>query len=181
MKTILVALVATTLSLWSGVAGEDITTLPTGDKAPRWFFLGEDDDLKRTYRQAKRVAMICIFETALEDVRPPFAKVVHRATVVETLKGGLKIGEKIEIALSTDSLPMDEIERAKFIAKADQAAKGSLRYAFLQGDKLEGKRNKRFGTEFLYLPKYTEEMSDFLGQISVENGSAQVQERSATE
>lgn len=170
MKPFLVILAAIALAgnVTSGEEDEDGPIgLPTGDVAPRWFFLGEDDALRGTYHEAKQVVMICIFETTLENIRPPFAKVIHHATVTRSLKGDLRIGDKIEIEFSTDSLPRDDVERAKFTEKVNKKSKGSLRFAFLF-DEVKGGEPKRFWTEFLYLPKYNQEMSEFLGGIAPE-------------
>ena len=104
-------------------------------QAPRWGFLGDDEGLKATYNDAKRVVFVCIFETELRDVRPPFADVVYHATVIETYKGELKVGDRIQISFRTDSLPADEDERRKFVEKADKNNKGSLKFAFLHGGK----------------------------------------------
>lgn len=155
MKTLL-ALIAFTCSTMAAFAEE-------GDGAPRWFLLGDDNRLKQTFSEAKQVALVCIYSTTLEDVRPPFALVVHHATVVRSLKGGLKIGEKIEIVFATDSLPKSDEERETFVRQAHDAAEGDLRFAFLSGG-----TKPRFETEFLYVPDYSEDMANFLDALVAE-------------
>ncbi len=137
----------------------------TSDQAPRWLHLGDDADLKKTFQEAEQVVVICIFKTVLEEVDPPFATVVHNATVVRSLKGNLKVGDKIEVAFRTDSLPGDEAERAKFVAKADESAAGDLRFGFIFGHK-----GKRHEVEWLDLPDYSKAMDDFLTPMAAGSG-----------
>ena len=51
---------------------------------PRWGFLGDDGALEAAFDEAKGVVFVCVFETELRDVRPPFAEVVYHATVIES-------------------------------------------------------------------------------------------------
>ncbi len=132
-------------------------------QAPRWGFLGEDEGLEQTYRDAMSVVFVCVFATELRDVRPPFAKVVYHATVIESYKGELQIGEKIQICFYTDSLPLDEAKRQEFVENANKKNKGSLKFAFLHGGK-EGS----YSCEFMDVPKYTVEMREFLEQLRVQ-------------
>ena len=127
---------------------------------PRWGFLGDDGALEAAFDEAKGVVFVCVFETELRDVRPPFAEVVYHAAVIESHKGKLKVGEKIEISFRTDSLPQAEGERRKFVEKADKRSKGSLKFAFLHG----GEKGAYF-CEFMDVPTYSKEMQDFLRKL----------------
>ena len=129
-------------------------------QAPRWGFLGDDEALETTFDDAQSVVFVCIFKTELRDVRPPFAEVVYHATVVESHKGKLKIGEKIQINFRTDSLPSDQDERRKFVAKADKSSKGALKFAFLHGG-----ADGAYSCEFMDVPRYSEEMQNFLRKL----------------
>jgi hypothetical protein len=129
-------------------------------QAPRWGFLGDDDSLKSTFTDAKRVVLVCVYDTELRDIKPPFAEVVYLATVIESQKGELETGDKIQIGFKTDSLPLDEAERLKFVENANKASKGALKFAFLHG--AEG--GVQF-CEFLDVPNYTKEMHEFLKKL----------------
>ncbi|WP_411825562.1 hypothetical protein [Luteolibacter sp. AS25] len=152
MKNLLIAVIFTCISAVC-LANED-------GEEPKWSFLGDDDGLRYYFGEAQQVILLCIVATDLEDIRPPFATVVHRATVVRSLKGDLKIGDKIEVTFATDSLPTNKEDREKFIMRAHESAQGDLRFAFLS----EGEK-PRFSTEFLFVPKYTSEMAVFLDSI----------------
>jgi hypothetical protein len=126
------------------------------DGAPRWKFLGDDDSLRETIRECSQVLLICVYQTSLEDVKPPFAMVVFHATVVQSVKGAHKLGDRISIRFVTDRLPSDEAERSKFIA--DRAAKnaGALRMAFIRDGK-----DGVYSCEWLDVPTYEPAMLDF--------------------
>ena len=127
------------------------------DAAPRWTFLGEDDGLRATVKDAGQVLVVCIFQTSLDRVKPPIAEVVLRATVVQTVKGTHKVGDKITVRFSTDSLPVyDEGARPKFIEKAAAANLGSLKMAFLQGA-----RSDEYVSEWLFVPNFDPAMLAF--------------------
>lgn len=134
--------------------------LPAMDAAPRWGCLGDDKSLTATFDAAQNVVLVCIFDTELRDVRPPFAEVVYHATVIESHKGALKIGEKIRISFPTDSLPAGEDERRKFVENANSRNKGALRFAFLH----EG-ADGNYSCEWCDVPLYQKEMRDFLRQL----------------
>jgi len=133
----------------------------SSDAAPRWKFLGDDDALRETIKEAGQVLLVCVFQTSLDRVKPPFSDVVLRATVVQTVKGTHTLGDRITIRFNTDSLPIDEAARAKFIE--DVAAKnlGSLKLAFLRGA-----RSDDYGSEWLYVPAYDPDMPAFAAKNS---------------
>jgi hypothetical protein len=89
-------------------------------------------------------------------VKPPFAEIVLRATVVQAVKGAHQLGDRISIRFHTDSLPEDEAERAKFIDAAEARNLGSLKMAFLAGDKAND-----YGCEWLDVPAFDPEMLAF--------------------
>jgi len=126
------------------------------DAEPRWTFLGDDDSLRETIREAGQVLLICVYQTSLDRVKPPFADVVLRATVVQTVKGPHKMGDRIIIRFSTDSLPADEAARAKFVEDAAAKNLGSLKMAFLQGV-----RSDDYVSEWLYVPSFDPDMLAF--------------------
>ena len=126
------------------------------DGAPRWKFLGDDDSLTETIKESDHVLLICIFQTSLERINPPFAEVVFRATVVQAVKGTHKLGDKISISFHTDSLPVDEAERNKFIEGEAAKYLGALRMAFLNGDK-----PNEYVCEWLDVPAFDPEMLAF--------------------
>jgi len=126
------------------------------DAAPRWMFLGDDDSLRYTIREAGQVLLVCVFQTSLDHVNPPFAEVVLSATVVQAVKGTHKIGDRITIRFKTDSLPADEDARAKFIENAAANNLGSLKMAFLQGA-----RSDDYVSEWLYVPAFDPAMLAF--------------------
>ncbi len=135
---------------------------------PRWGFLGDDDSLASTFNDAKNVVLVCVYETELRDVKPPFAEVVHFATVIESQKGELKMGEKIQIGFKTDSLPVDEEEQQDFVQKANTSSKGSLKFAFLHGEEA----GVHF-CDFLDVPNYTKEMHEFLRLMQLRHQTPQ--------
>lgn len=152
-KSIFVFLIHITLTLTSS-GDED-------SKPPRWLLLGDDAALKQTYAESADIFLACIYETTLEEIRVPFATVVHKATVVRVLKGDTKIGDKVELAFATDSLPYNAKEREQYIEKANTRARGSLRFVFPYG-----RKKMRFLAEFLDIPEYSEELSDFLNSLA---------------
>jgi hypothetical protein len=124
---------------------------------PRWGFLGDDEALELRIKEAKAVYQVCVYDVALQDVKPPFAKVVYKATVTGAYKGSHKIGDKISITFLTDSLSLDQTERDSFISKANQRLKGSLRFTFLNSQ-----TDNNYFCEFMDVPEYSLEMSNFL-------------------
>lgn len=126
------------------------------DAAPRWTFLGDDDTLRHTIKEVQQVVLVCVYQTSLNQVNPPFAEVVLRTTVVQTIKGGHAIGDKIAIRFMTDSLPADEKKRDKFIDDVAKKNLGSLKMAFLTGDKTDD-----YTTEWLYVPNFDPDMLAF--------------------
>jgi hypothetical protein len=123
---------------------------------PRWGFLGDDEGLTRTIDACGQVLLICVYETTLEDVKPPFAGVVLRATVVQAVKGTHKTGDRIVIRFHTDSLPLDDAARAKFIEAAAVKNLGSLKMAFLPGARAD-----EYECDWLDIPSFKPEMLDF--------------------
>jgi len=126
------------------------------DAAPRWGFLGDDAALRGTIKEAGQVLLVCVFQTSLDRVDPPFAGVVLRATVVQVVKGNHTLGDKITISFATDSLPLDEPARAKFIEAAAAKNLGSLKLAFLPG-----KRSDDYEIEWLDVPAFEPDMLEF--------------------
>lgn len=126
------------------------------DEAPRWTFLGDDDSLRDTIKEAGQILLVCVFQTSLDRVKPPFAEVVLRATVVQTVKGTHKMGDRVTIRFSTDSLPADEVARAKFIQDAAAKNLGSLKMAFLRGAQSDD-----YVSEWLDVPAFDPAMLAF--------------------
>ncbi|MCW1923068.1 hypothetical protein OKA05_10930 [Luteolibacter arcticus] len=135
---------------------------PLRSEERRWGFLGSDESLVATFDDAKHVGFVCVTEVELRDVKPPFAKVVYHATVIECHKGKLEVGAKIQISFSTDSLPIDDGERLKFVEEANKKNKGELKFAFLRGGE-EG----AYGCDFTEVPTYSKEMQDFLRKLQI--------------
>ena len=131
--------------------------LQADDVAPRWGFLGDDKGLTSTFNDAHSVVLVCVFDTELRNVKPPFADVVFHATVVGLHKGDLKIGDKIKINFSTDSLEGDAEARRKFVEAANNKNKGALKFAFLHGGK-----DGAYSCDWVDLPDYQIEMQKFL-------------------
>jgi hypothetical protein len=127
------------------------------DAAPRWLFLGDDADLKRTIAESDHVLLVCVYQTALENVKPPFAEVVLSGTAVESLKGTHATGDKITLRFPSDSLPAKEDKRAQFIDAAAKKNLGSLKLAFLRGEK-----SAAHSCEWLDLAPYSPELIDFV-------------------
>lgn len=134
---------------------------PAPGKGPRWGLLGEDAGLERSFAEAHNVLSFIIDQSRLEKVKPPFAEVVHSATVVSVFKGTLKPLDKIEIAFPTDSLPMEEDKRKEFIEQAEKKNIGYVRIAFLG----EGKGN-RYDTEWVNLADYDDGMLGYIRYLS---------------
>lgn len=126
------------------------------ETAPRWGLLGDDSALRETIREAGQVLFICVYETTLDNVKPPFAEVILRATVVGSVKGTHTLGDKITLRFHTDSLPLDEAGRNKFIETAAAKNLGSLKMAFLRGAKADD-----YQCEWLDLPAFDPEMLAF--------------------
>ena len=105
------------------------------DGPPRWRFLGDDEALTSTFDDAENVVLLCQIDTELERVKPPFAEVIYHGTVVETLKGDLQVGQKIKVGFATDGLPVDPLEREKFVESRNRSSKGALRFVFLDPPK----------------------------------------------
>lgn len=122
-------LVGTSASCHAIARGQD-----AADGAPRWKFLGDDDALRKTISEAGQIVLVCVFGTSLDHIKPPFAEVALRSTVVQVVKGTHSIGDKIVIRFPTDSLPAEDAARKKFIEDADARNLGSLKLAFLQGN-----------------------------------------------
>lgn len=123
---------------------------------PRWGFLGDDETLKQTIDDCGQVLLVCIYQTSLEDVNPPFAEVVLLATVIQAVKGTHKTGDRIEIRFRTDSLPEDDAERARFIEAAATKNLGALKMAYLPGD-----RAASYECDWLDVPEFDPTMLDF--------------------
>lgn len=132
--------------------GEDAS-----DRAPRWKFLGDDDALRQTISEAGQVLLVCVFETSLDRIKPPFAEVALRAAVVQVVKGTHTLGDKITIRFPTDSLPIDEAARDKFIEDAAAKNLGSLKLAFLRGG-----RSDDYQCEWLDVPAFDSDMLAFV-------------------
>jgi hypothetical protein len=122
----------------------------------RWGFLGDDDNLRETLNECGQVLLVCVYQTSLEDVNPPFAEVVLRATVVQALKGTHQIGDRIVIRFRTDSLPQDDAERAGFIEAAAVKNLGALKMAFLPGTRAD-----EYECDWLDVPSFDPGMLDF--------------------
>ena len=125
------------------------------DGADRWGFLGDDDALRKTIREAEQVLLVCVYQISLDHVKPPFAQVVFRATVVQTVKGTHRMGDRISIRFMAE-VPRDETERAKFNEDATAKNLGSLKMAFLQGAKAD-----EYGCEWLDAPAFDPAMLEF--------------------
>jgi hypothetical protein len=143
-------------AFFQGSVGAKESAHKASDAAPRWSFLGDDDALLETIEDSGQILLACVFQTSLHDVKPPFAKVALRATVVQVVKGDHKQGEKITISFVTDSLPLDEPARAKFIEEAAAGNPGSLKLAFLPGAK-----SARYEVEWLDVPDFEPDMLEF--------------------
>jgi hypothetical protein len=87
--------------------------------------------------------------------------VTLHATVVDSYKGDLKIGDKIKIRFSTDSLEGDEETRRKFMEEANNRNKGALKFAFLSEVEKGG-----YSCEWLDVPSYNVEMRKFLKNLA---------------
>jgi hypothetical protein len=116
---------------------------------------------------------MCVYDIQLEDVNPPFATIVHYATVTKSLKGDLRIGEKIEVGFPADNLPRDKNMRTEFVANANKQLKGSLRFGFLSdaGQDLDGR--KRFSAWFVDVPEYDPDMEKFLQSVAPGKGEGE--------
>lgn len=141
----------------SPLHGEELPAPEPEEAAPRWGCLGDDDGLRRTIAESDHILFVCVYQTDLEKVKPPFAEVVLSATVVEPLKGSHSTGDKITISFHTDSLPTAEGEREKFIAAAAAKYLGSLKVAYLQGEK-----SAAHECDWTEVPAYTAEMAAFV-------------------
>ena len=124
---------------------------------PRWRFLGDDEALTSTFDDAENVVLLCQIDTELERVKPPFAEVIYHGTVVETLKGDLQVGQKIKVGFATDGLPVDPLEREKFVESRNRSSKGALRFVFLDPPK-----DGVYGCDWTQVPLYEEDLHRFL-------------------
>lgn len=129
---------------------------PDPESPLRWGFLGDDENLRETIDECGQVLLVCVYETSLENVKPPFADVVLRATVIQAVKGTHKIGDRIAIRFGTDSLPREDAERASFIEEAAAQNLGALKMALLPGDKSD-----KYDCDWLDTPKFKPEMLEF--------------------
>jgi hypothetical protein len=129
---------------------------PDKDSAPRWGFLGDDDSLRATIKECSQVLLLCIYQTTLEEVKPPFATVVLKGTVIQAVKGTYKLGDKITLRFNTDSLPKEEADRAKFVEAAAAKNLGALKIAFLTGQ-----QGVDYSCEWLDVPAYDADMLAF--------------------
>ncbi len=152
----LIPMLVGTAALSQANAGAKPPKKEASDGANRWGFLGDDDSLRKTIREAGQVLLICVYQISLDQVKPPFAQVFFRATVVQTVKGIHRMGDRISIRFMTDSLPGDETERAKFNEDATAKNLGSLKMAFLQGAKAD-----EYGCEWLEVPSFDPDMLNF--------------------
>ncbi len=131
------------------------------ESPPKWGFLGDDESLRETFHDTDEVLLVCIYGTELKEVRPPFARVVHFATVIKSLKGVSELGDKIEIQFMTDSLPLEEEERTEFVETANRSVEGDLRFVF---GEISGEG--RITTEFLFVPKFSSDLDGFLNRLA---------------
>lgn len=133
----------------------------TDPEPPRnWGFLGDDENLGKIIEGCGQVLLICVYQTSLEDVSPPFATVVLRATVVQAVKGTHRIGDRIVIRFGTDSLPQDNTERARFIEAAAVRNLGALKMAFLP----RALANE-YECDWLDVPAFKPEMLEFTTKL----------------
>lgn len=145
-----------------------LETLAAGGD-PKWGWIGGDEDVAATFVRSKKVALVCIVDTEVlpevdgRKLRPPFAMIVHHATVVSSLRGDLRIGDKIKVGYVTDSLPVDDAKRVLFIRKANEKHKGVLKYVFL-GDDAVG--DAKYGIEWIEFPDYSPELGQFLSKLA---------------
>ncbi len=143
-------------TLCSSLAAYSKDAEPTKGSAPRWGLLGNDDSLRETIKECNQVLLLCIYQTTIEDIKPPFATVVFRGTIVQAVKGTHKLGDKITLRFPTDSLSIEETDRIKFIEGADAKNLGALKMAFLRGQ-----QTMNYSCEWLDVPTYDADMLDF--------------------
>lgn len=144
-------------AIFSPLHGEEPPIAKPEDAPRKWKWLGDDESLRQTIATSDQVLFVCVYQTALENAKPPFAWVVLSATVVEALKGSHSTGDKVTIRFPTDDLPKDEGEREKFIAAAAEKNLGSLKIAYLKG-----KKSAAHSCEWLDLAPHTPEMAAFV-------------------
>jgi hypothetical protein len=129
---------------------------------PKWGYLGDDDQLGKTFLESKHVVGVCVYDIKHRVLSPPFAKIFIRCCVVFDYRGGLNVGDKITLELITDSLPKGEAERVNYIENLVKKNSGGLRFAFLK----DGGDGNYFKSEWVWVPEYSVNLSEFLIQLS---------------
>jgi len=134
---------------------------------PKWGLLGDDDSVSRLCSESTNFVLVCIvdtevvFDSTIGKLKPPFGQIIHHATVIQTYKGRLKLGDQIKIEFMTDSLPRDDKERAEFIEAANKKIKGKLKFAFL-----DAASDGLHSCEWVDIADHSEELGQLLTKIS---------------
>jgi hypothetical protein len=134
-------------------------TVPGNGARPKWGFLGDDTDLRRTIKEADEAILACVYRVEFEDVKGPFATVILHVTVARTFKGKLKPNARITIGLRIDSVPLDAAGRDQHLKALRDADIGNLRICFVNR---VGGTETAFDTEWLNVPKFTRGMNEFM-------------------
>jgi hypothetical protein len=132
---------------------------PSTDSAPKWLFLGEDADLLRTLNECDEAVLGCVYRVEFVNIRASLATVNLHMTVARNFKGRLSPDERITIDFPIDDLPLDGAQREKRLADIRAKDIGRLRFGFLW--RTAG-ANARYSSEWLYVPRFTSAMNDFL-------------------
>jgi hypothetical protein len=156
MKGTITAIYLAALSL--SVAASDKTAAPE-DARPKWGFLGDDASLLGTVKEADEAILACVYRVEFQDIKGAFATVNLHVTVARTFKGKLKPNERIVIAFPIEGLPLEVAERDKHLNALRDADVGHLRFCFIQRP---SGPDKSYGAEWLDVPKFTDEMNDFM-------------------
>lgn len=145
-----------------------LATITVGSaQKPKFGFLGSEEDVEKLFAESETVVLVClvetevVFDTTFAKLKPPFAQIVHHATVVGSHRGSGKVGDKIKVGFVTDSLPVDEEKRKVFVEKANKKAKGALKYAFLRGGK-----DGFYSCEWLDLADYSVELGQVMAGLA---------------
>jgi hypothetical protein len=129
------------------------------DSRPKWGLLGDDASLVQSINDFDAAILGCVYRVEFTRIRRNFATVNLYVTVARAFKGDLKLSERIVINFPIDDVPVDPADREKKFQSLRDADIGGLRHCFIERPQ---SGESHYSTEWLFVPKFTEEMNVFL-------------------
>ena len=128
-------------------------------ETPKWGLLGDESAIKQRFSDSTYIFMGVIRESALKNIKPPFAEVVWTVRPIDQFKGDLQ-SDTVSFSFPTDSLPTAKDEIASFINKRTKNDLGSVRFFFVRNDQITS--SSHFSIEWIDSGKFSPSLYRFL-------------------